>query len=388
LRLACIPRRLLIGGLLAFLLLAGAGCGNDSNTGETGGGAEENEELTPRVSTTSLEEGTLADKLTRSGELAPWKKSEVYAELTAKITEVHVSTGDNVAEDDLLVRLEDDDYREEARMAESSLISARSQYREAEITLNRMKEDLKDLEELYEVGAVPRRDLDEMKDQIEITEENMKAAESAIDQAESQLSMARRMLNRTEIRSPFTGKVSTMVAERGDMASTQAPVAIVEQMDPLKVQLTVDERHINKLDEGQEVEIKVDAAREEPFNGVIYEISPSAVEGTRSFPVTIEIDNADGDLRPGMYAEVIFTLVEVEEAWLAPEEAVVSRDDEKYLFFVEDERAVAYRIEEGLSSEGQVEVFGDFDPELELIVDPPPELQDGAPVETGDLNAD
>jgi len=352
--------------------------------------AEENEEVnneTPalRVSTTSLEEGSLADELVRSGELASWREAEVYPELTAEVLEVYVSAGDAVTEGDVLARLDGEDYRDEARAAESSLQSAQVQYREAEITYERMRDELENMRELFKAGAVSRRELLEMEDQVEVAKEGLQGARSMIEQSETQLSAARRMLERTEVSSPITGTVSAVVMERGDMATTQAPMVIVNQLDPLKVELTVDERHINKLEEGQDVEVMVSAAREEPFSGEIHKVYPTAVEGTRSFPVIIEVDNPEADLRPGMYAEVVFTLVEVEDAWLAPRDAVVSRDDEDYLFFVEDGHAAAYQVEKGLSSEGKVEVYGDFDPELDLIADPPHDVEDGEQVQAGDL---
>lgn len=352
---------------------------------------EENEEEinndTPalRVSTTSLEEGTLADELIRSGELASWREAEVYPEITAEVREVYVSPGDKVTEGEVLARLDGEDYRDEVRAAESSLRSAQAQYREAEITYERMHDELENMRNLFEAGSISRREIEEMHDQIDIAKEGLKAAESMVEQSRTQLSAARRMLDRTEVTSSTTGTVSAVVMERGDMATTQAPLAIVDQLDPLKVELTVDERHINELEVGQEVEVMVSAAREEPFSGEIYEVYPTAVEGTRSFPVTIEVDNPEADLRPGMYAEVVFTLVEVEEAWLAPQDAVVSRDDKDFLFFVEDGHAVASEVETGLSSEGKVEVFGDFDPELDLVADPPSDLEDGEQVQAGDL---
>ncbi len=352
--------------------------------------AEENEEevnnetTALRVSTTSLEKGDLADELVRSGELASWRKAEVYPEITAEVLEVYVSSGDRVTEGEVLARLDGEDYRHEVRAAESSLQGARAQYREAEITYERMRDELENMRELFKAGAVSRRDLLDMEDQVEIAKEGLAGAGTMIEQSRTQLSAAQRMLDRTEVTSPITGTVSAVVMERGDMATAQAPMAIVDQLDPLKVELTVDERHINKLEVGQEVEVMVSAAREEPFSGEIDEVYPTAVEGTRSFPVIIEVDNPEGDLRPGMYAEVVFALVEVKEAWLAPRDAVVSRDDEYYLFFVEDGHAAACQVETGLSSEGKVEVFGEFDPELDLIADPPHDLEDGEQVRAGD----
>jgi len=377
---------LVVTAALFGLIYEPAGDSGDSAQGLTEENEEHNNE-TPalRVSTTSLEEGSLADELVRSGELASWREAEVYPELTAEVLEVYVSAGDAVTEGDVLARLDGQDYRDEARAAESSLQSARSQYREAEITYERMQDELQNMRELFRAGAVSRRELLEMEDQVEIAKEGLAGASSMIEQSETQLSAARRMLDRTEVTSPITGTVSAVVMERGDMATAQAPMVIVEQLDPLKVELTVDERHINELEEGQEVEVMVSAAREEPFSGEIDEVYPTAVQGTRSFPVTVEVDNPEGDLRPGMYAEVVFTLVEVEDAWLAPQDAVVSRDGEDYLFFVEDGHAAAYQVETGLSSEGKVEVFGEFDPELDLVADPPHDLEDGEQVQVGDL---
>ncbi|MFO7952119.1 MAG: efflux RND transporter periplasmic adaptor subunit [Bacillota bacterium] len=346
------------------------------------------EEEPLRVSTTKLERGTLTDELIRSGELASWREAEIYPKITAEVLEVYVSTDDQVSEGELLARLDGDDYRDEVRTADSSLQSARAQYREAEITYERLLDELKTMRELFKADAVSRQELLEMEDQMEIAKEGLQGAESIIRQSQIQLSAARRMLNRTEVSSPITGTVSTVVQEKGDMATTQAPLVIVDQLDPLKVELSVDGRYVNELEEGQEVAVEVDAVRGESLSGEVYEIYPTAVEGTRSFPVTVKVENPDANLRPGMYAEVNFTLIEGEESWLAAEDAVISRDDENYLFFVEDSHAAAYRVEIGLSSEGLVEVSGEFDPELDLIENPPGDLEDGEPVHVRGVGVD
>ncbi len=358
---------------------------NNASEGEI---AENAEEEPLRVSTTSLEKGTLTDELVRSGELASWREAEIYPKITAEVLEAYVSTGDQVSEGELLARLDGEDYRDEVRAAESNLQSARAQYREAEVTYERLLDEMENVRELFKVDAVSRQELLEIEDQVEIAKEGLQGAESIINQSQTQLSAAQRMLERTEVTSPIAGTVSAVVQERGDMATTQTPMVIVAQLDPLKVELTVDERYVNELEEGQEVEVEVGAARGESFSGEVYEIYPTAVEGTRSFPVTVQVENPDADLRPGMYAEIVFTLVKGEASWLTAEDAVISRDDKNYLFFVEDGHAVAYRVEKGLSSKGMVEVSGDFNPELDLIEDPPGDLEDGEPVQVRGVEVD
>lgn len=350
--------------------------------------AGENEEPAIRVSTDKLAKGTLAEELTRGSELASWRQAEIYPEITAEVIEVFVSTGDKVEEGDLLARLDGEDYRHEVRAAEPSLQSAQTQYREAEIAYGRMRDEFENIRELFKAGTVSRQELLEMRAQVESAYERLEGAESMIEQSRTQLSAAQRMLERTEVNTPISGTISAVIMERGDMATTQAPLAVVDRLDPLKAELTVDERHINELEVGQEVEVIVGSIREEPFSGEIHEIFPTAVEGARSFPVTVKVDNHQADLRPGMYAEVIFILAEVEEAWLAPQEALVSRNGEDYLFFVENGHAAQYRVEKGMSSQGKVEVSGDFDPKQELITDPPADLEDGEKVRTEDLNVD
>ena len=381
--------RVIVAGLAImaglFVYLYEPNIDNANFNQETAG---ENEEPATRVSTDNLVKGTLAEELTRGSELASWRQAEIYPKITAEVIEVFVSTGDKVEEGDLLARLDGEDYRHEVRAAESSLQSAQTQYREAEIAYGRMRDEFENIRELFKAGTVSRQELLEMRAQVESAYERLEGAESMIEQSRTQLSAAQRMLERTEVNTPISGTISAVIMERGDMATTQAPLAVVDRLDPLKAELTVDERHINELEVGQEVEVIVGSIREEPFSGEIHEIFPTAVEGARSFPVTVKVDNHQADLRPGMYAEVIFILAEVEEAWLAPQEALVSRNGEDYLFFVENGHAAQYRVEKGMSSQGKVEVSGDFDPKQELITDPPADLEDGEKVRTEDLNVD
>jgi RND family efflux transporter MFP subunit len=365
-------------GLSGLLLLTG--CSENNSVEQSGG----NEEPLARVSVIKLEKGILSEELRLGGELSPWRKLNVYPEIPGKVISKEVSAGDRVAEGDLLLKLDDHDYRLDLSAAEASLGSATAQLREGELSLELLRKELADLEALYETGAVAERDLLNMRNQVARAEEALKGAGKMVAQAEIQLALSRQRVAKTEIRSPIDGVVSAVLVDSGDMAVSQAPVVVLEQHDPLKVVVTVDERYINELKVGQNVVVEITAAYPKSLIGQIYELSPSALEGTRSFPVTIKLEQKEGILRPGMYADVIFDIRKVEDVWLAPESALVSNNGEYYLYFVKDGLVKDEKVEIGMRSQGMVEVYGDFDPSLDLIANPSLGLSPGQRVEVGE----
>jgi RND family efflux transporter MFP subunit len=365
-------------GLSGLLLLTG--CSENNSVEQSGG----NEEPLARVSVIKLEKGILSEELRLGGELSPWRKLNVYPEIPGKVISKEVSAGDRVAEGDLLLKLDDHDYRLDLSAAEASLGSATAQLREGELSLELLRKELADLEALYETGAVAERDLLNMRNQVARAEEALKGAGKMVAQAEIQLALSRQRVVKTEIRSPIDGVVSAVLVDSGDMAVSQAPVVVLEQHDPLKVVVTVDERYINELKVGQNVVVEITAAYPKSLIGQIYELSPSALEGTRSFPVTIKLEQKEGILRPGMYADVIFDIRKVEDVWLAPESALVSNNGEYYLYFVKDGLVKDEKVEIGMRSQGMVEVYGDFDPSLDLIANPSLGLSPGQRVEVGE----
>lgn len=107
------------------------------------------------------------------------------------------------------------------------------------------------------------------------------------------------------IRTPFGGTVIERMASEGAYVTTGAPLYKVADLDTLWVQLDAYESDLARLSEGQEVEVKVEAFPGEPFDGKVTFIDPTIDPQRRTAQVRVAIENPEGRLRPGMFAEAV-----------------------------------------------------------------------------------
>ena len=182
------------------------------------------------------------------------------------------------------------------------------------------------------------------------------------------------------IESPLTGIIGRVYVDKGTSVTPQTAVAMVVDIDRVKVHLNVPEKYIPQLALGQKARVRVDAYPGEIFTGVVARISPVVETETRTAPVEIGIDNAGHRLKPGMFASISLVLEEKKDVPVIMKEAIVGREPSAYVFVVNGGTAHSrdvklgirdgewYEVREGLKAGDLVAIMGQQ------------RLRDGAPV--------
>ena len=118
------------------------------------------------------------------------------------------------------------------------------------------------------------------------------------------------------------------------------------------------QRHafIARLRPGQQVAAAVDAWPEQSFSGAIYAIEPAVDEGTRTLLARARIANPDLKLRPGMFARLQLRLGTREKAVWVPEQAIVPKGRDSFVFRVTDGKADLVKVRLGIRRVGEVEI--------------------------------
>ena len=106
------------------------------------------------------------------------------------------------------------------------------------------------------------------------------------------------------IESPLSGIVGRVYVDIGENVGVQTPVALVVNIDKVKIDLDIPEKYLPKVVLGQEAEITVDAYPQETFTGKVVKISPVVSLDNRSAPIEILLDNPQHHLKSGMFARV------------------------------------------------------------------------------------
>lgn len=144
--------------------------------------------------------------------------------------------------------------------------------------------------------------------------------------------------------SSLSGVVGKIYVDIGQQVNPNIPVALVLNMDKVKINLEIPERYLAKLSLGLPAQISVDAYPEELFLGQITKISPVIDSLTRSIPIEITVDNPKHLLRSGMFAKVRLLLNVYKDVPVILKEAILGKEPEFYVYTVQNNRAVLKRV--------------------------------------------
>ncbi|MFA4988067.1 MAG: efflux RND transporter periplasmic adaptor subunit [Candidatus Omnitrophota bacterium] len=158
------------------------------------------------------------------------------------------------------------------------------------------------------------------------------------------------------VESPLTGIIGRTYVDKGTSVTPQTPIALVVDMDKVKIDIDITEENIPKIAIAQEAEITLQAYPGEEFVGKVSKISPVLDLETRTAPIEIIIPNADHRLKSGMFARVQLIMEEHKNVPVIIKEAVMGRGDDTYVYVVKDNAAYQRNVKLGIRQGAYYEV--------------------------------
>ena len=235
-----------------------------------------------------VEEGTIVVGPILSGELRPQREAKIRAELGGQMLEVRVEEGQRIARGALLGRIE-------TRTLDDARQSAASAVRNAENQLGVAQREVERTEKLVNAGAIASRDLDLVKS-------NVTAVEAQLADAKSRLASAERQLGDAVIRAPIGGIVAMKSVNVGDVVSPGTELFTVIDPSSMRLEAAIPSEDLSELRIGAPVEFTV-RGYDQTFAGRIERIAPQADPTTRQVPIFVTIPNSGGRLVAGLFAE-------------------------------------------------------------------------------------
>jgi len=232
--------------------------------------------------------GTIVVGPALSGELRPQREAKIRAELGGSMLEVRVEEGQAVTRGALLGRIE-------TRTLDDARQSAMSAVRNAESQLAVAQREVERTEKLVNAGALAARDLDLMRS-------NTTAAEALLADAKARLASAERQLGDAIIRAPISGIVSQKAVNAGDVVSSGTELFTLIDPSSMRLEAAVPSEDLTKLRVGATVEFTV-RGYDQTFSGRIERIAPQADATTRQVPIFVTVPNAGGRLVAGLFGE-------------------------------------------------------------------------------------
>lgn len=299
----------------------------------------------PEYVTEAIRRGPLRVTVSAMGKLAPTNRVDVGTELSGMISRVLVDNNDGVMEGQVLAELDPSKLDDAVLRAQAALRVAEANVGTAEATVKETRAALTRLQQVWQLsnGKAPA------KAELETAEAAAARAQATLASATAEVSRARAQLatDRTDraksvIRAPIGGVVLGRQAEPGQTvaASFQTPVlfTIAGDLTTLKLEISIDEADVGRVKPGQSATFTVDAfpGRIFPANIVRINLGPktasnpqasiaqgsSASTSVVTYPAVLEVNNADGSLRPGMTATATIVTDERKDVLLAPNAAL------------------------------------------------------------------
>lgn len=326
-----------------FLGVSCSSSGNDENNKER--------KMPVRVAAAEIENVT--NDLEFTGVVQAYEVAHIAPSMPVRIEKILVDVGDKVSKGQLLVQMD------------------RTQLFQAQVQLDNMEKELSRLDTLLKAGAVTQQNYDQLKTQYDVAQSNIA-----------------NLSTQTEIRSSLTGVVTGRYFSDGEMFSmTPGPagkpaIVTINQIQPVKVMINVSERFFPVLQVGQTAQVTSDVFPNRVFNGRVNKLSPVVDRVSGTFSVEIVIDNSDEALRPGMFARVSLNLGQ-QDIFLVPALAVLkqSGSDERFVFVVEDQKAVRQTVRTGRKFDAQIEILSGINQGQQLVVSGQHNLIQGSEVE-------
>jgi len=292
--------------------------------------------------------------LTASGYIVPHHKINVNSKVTGRVAWIGVEKGDKVQQGQVLVRLENDEFRAQYEQAKGAADNARAYLEELEhgsrpeeidqaqhnldearATLTNDKSTLDRDRELWSQGVVSKQLFDDATAKYEADQqrvnslektyrlakigprqEEIERAKGALLQAEGQEAYAKSWLDATVIRAPVNGTILERTAEPSELITSQfasqaeggpqGDVVVLADLTDIQVELDIAQDDFAKLGPNQKGIVTVDAYPDRRYDGEIREISPEANRQKATVQVKVQILNPDEYLRPEMNATVKF----------------------------------------------------------------------------------
>jgi membrane fusion protein (multidrug efflux system) len=224
---------------------------------------------------------------------------------------------------------------------------------------------------LLAAGSITRADYDRRMSQCASSKAALAAAQDAAR-------LARKAVSDASIRAPFAGVIGERFVNVGQYVRPDSRIVSLFAIDPLRLELTVPEAEVGAVRKDTKVEFRV-AAYNENFTGVVRFISPNVREKSRDLVVEAVVRNADGRVKPGMFAVARIAAGEA-PAPVLPASAVRRGEVDSRVFAVEEGRAAERIVQLGEERDGWVAVQSGVRAGDKVVASPDEQIRDGVKI--------
>jgi membrane fusion protein (multidrug efflux system) len=295
--------------------------------------------------------GEIATYYRATASLDPDKQAEVLARVAGVVETIIAEEGDRVGRGQVLLRIEDDEYRHRATMAR--------------VDLEKQQARLARAEKIFTQGLSSAEDFDTIRTD---------AASAA-----AALELARLELGYTDVRAPFAGHVVERLVDQGQTVANGTPLFVLADMHRLLARVFIPAKEFRSIRPDQPVQLRVSSTGDR-LTGRIDLVNPLVDPESGTIKVTVEVTDYPPSTRPGDFVEVSIVTDSHSDSLLVPRVAVVTERGQRSVFVAADGVARRRPVEVGFEDDANAEILTGLAAGEAVVVQGQRALRDGQPV--------
>ncbi|MEN6316908.1 MAG: efflux RND transporter periplasmic adaptor subunit [Clostridiaceae bacterium] len=415
-------KKVIMGGIIAICIIGLVAAGIIKAAGNGGGRAFS-------VDTAKIQKGGISSYISSDGMIEETEKAEVFFDTPLKVGKLLVEVGQSVTKGQQLFELDLSALQSQletlrinkntqqislnAKAMDAEVERAYNNLKAAERNYNDTKKTFEENRELYNANAISKSELDMSEkafieaesgmsglknakiaynSAVENRNNSRKSAEESMKATDIQISDMEKKINTIEenCKSPITGMVTSLGVQAGAFTGSMQAAYKVIDPDKLQVRAKVKEYDIKNVAVGQKARITGEAIdKSTEVTGIVKSIAPVAVTNMTSngnetvVEVLVEVDGAEGVLKPGLNVTCEISTVNKKDVLLVPMEAIMPDKDDNNIVFVVDENKgtmLQRQVTVGLNSDMYVEILEGLKEGELVVLDPQPTYRDGSRV--------
>lgn len=303
-----------------------------------------------------LETETIEDRIFTTGTLVANEVVDLTSEISGLITGVHFEEGRDVEQGALLLKINDSELQAE---------KSRAQYR---LNLAEQREERQT--RLLDRGGISQDEYDATLNEVNVLRSEIQLIQARIDQ--------------TELKAPFSGKVGLKYISFGSYISPGTIVASLQEIDPIKIDFSIPERYLSRVDIGDKIQFSVQGY-DSTFAGEVYAIEPRIDTETRTLQVRAMSDNREQLLFPGAFANIELILDEIDDAVLIPTIALVPELNAQKVYLSRNGKVEESRVRTGIRTSNRIQIIEGVSPGDTVLTTGILQARDGMDLELVDV---
>jgi RND family efflux transporter MFP subunit len=301
------------------------------------GGGQWNGDRPPvAVEVAPVEYGPIEEIRQFTGTVFPYNQYVVAPKVSGRVLQIRKRIGDPVKQGELIALIDDAEYQQAVLEAEANLKIAQASLQEAKSQVELARQEKDRLESLRAKELVTASEFETSETNYKAQQSRMELAAAQVEQREASLASARIRLGYTRLNASRPGFIGERFVDEGALLAANNPVVLVVGIDSVIVRTTITERDYGFIGRGQPVDVMVDAFPAQRFMGTVARVAPMMQEASRMAEMEVEVDNADHLLKPGMFARVEVMTASRDSTQLVPSKAVMESDSGPVVFVVPD----------------------------------------------------